>query len=114
MRFSSAGRRWLCRFAARRGRPPKAASARVVRSTTTKPTISSPGAASKRIAELERKIGQQQVELDFFGKPCGRSGSTPSERRSWRDAVYAVIQTMTTSLPQGELTIERMRNWGQS
>ena len=36
-------------------------------------TISSPGAASKRIAELERKIGQQQVELDFFGKPCGRS-----------------------------------------
>jgi len=49
-----------------RGRPPKAASARVVRSTTRKPTISSPDAASKQIAELERKIGQQQVELDFF------------------------------------------------
>jgi transposase-like protein len=25
-----------------------------------------PGAARQRIAELERKIGQQQVELDFF------------------------------------------------
>jgi hypothetical protein len=25
-----------------------------------------PGAARARIAELERKIGQQQVELDFF------------------------------------------------
>ena len=56
-----------------RGRPPKAAPASVVRSTPTKPTISPPDAASKRIAELERKIGQQQVELDFFGKPCGRS-----------------------------------------
>ena len=49
-----------------RGRPPKAAPASVVRSTPTKPTISPPDAASKRIAELERKIGQQQVELDFF------------------------------------------------
>jgi hypothetical protein len=28
--------------------------------------------AQRRIADLERKIGQQQVELDFFGKPCGR------------------------------------------
>lgn len=25
-----------------------------------------PGAAKERIAELERKVGQQQVELDFF------------------------------------------------
>jgi transposase len=25
-----------------------------------------PGAVGRRIAELERKIGQQQVELDFF------------------------------------------------
>jgi transposase len=49
-----------------RGRPPKSASASVVRGTTTKPAISLPDAASKRIAELERKIGQQQVELDFF------------------------------------------------
>ena len=31
-------------------------------------------AARRRNAELERKIGQQQLELDFFGKPCGGSG----------------------------------------
>jgi transposase len=28
--------------------------------------IVAPGAVGQRIAELERKIGQQQVELDFF------------------------------------------------
>jgi transposase-like protein len=27
--------------------------------------------AQRRVAELERKIGQQQVDLDFFGEPCG-------------------------------------------
>jgi transposase-like protein len=31
-------------------------------------------AAACRIAELERKIGQQQLELDFFAQPCGMSG----------------------------------------
>jgi hypothetical protein len=32
-------------------------------------------AARRYIAELEGKVGQQQVELDFFfGKPCGKSG----------------------------------------
>jgi hypothetical protein len=30
--------------------------------------------AREKIAELERKIGQQQVDLDFFGKPCSESG----------------------------------------
>ena len=30
--------------------------------------------AQRRIAELERKIGQQQVDLDFFSEPCGMSG----------------------------------------
>jgi transposase-like protein len=29
--------------------------------------------ARHRIAELERKVGQQHLELDFFGKPCGKS-----------------------------------------
>jgi len=77
-----------------RGRPPKAASASVVRSTTTKPAISSPDAASKRIAELERKIGQQQVELDFFRQalrqvkgarhPSEGAGVTRSTRSSKR------------------------------
>jgi hypothetical protein len=30
--------------------------------------------AQRRIASLERKIGQQQIELDFFSKPCDKSG----------------------------------------
>src|SRR6266566_6226999 len=34
----------------------------------------------------------------------GRGSGLPS----WSAAIYAVIQAMTTSLPQGELTIERM------
>ena len=34
--------------------------------------------------------------------------STPSERRIWRDAIYAVIQVMTPRQLQGEPTIERM------
>ena len=29
----------------------------------------------RRIEELQRKIGQQQLDLDFFARPCGRSGS---------------------------------------
>jgi hypothetical protein len=32
--------------------------------------------AQRRIAALERKIGQQQVELDFFSKPRGKSALT--------------------------------------
>ena len=31
-----------------------------------------------------------------------------SERRAWRRAVYEVIQTMTSSVPQGQVTIERL------
>ncbi|SRR6266851_2732913 len=53
-----------------------------------------PSAARRQIAELERKIGQQQVDLDFFRRalrhveetrraPAGRGGaaSTKSSRR---------------------------------
>lgn len=61
-RFRSGGPEALCG----RGRPPKAASANAARTMTAKPAASPPDAAAKRIAELERKIGQQQVELDFF------------------------------------------------
>ena len=31
-------------------------------------------AARKRIAELERKVGQQELELDFFGEALRRIG----------------------------------------
>ena len=49
--------------------------------------------AQKRIAELERKIGQQQVELDFFqralrqvgaSRPISGPGAKPSTRSSRR------------------------------
>jgi transposase len=50
--------------------------------------------AQRRIAELERKVGQQQVDLDFFqralrhvrerGRPTGAPGATASTRSSKR------------------------------
>jgi transposase len=50
--------------------------------------------AERRIAELERKVGQQQVDLDFFQRalrqvretrrPTGASGATASTRSSKR------------------------------
>ena len=52
------------------------------------------GAAQERIAELERKIGQQQVDLDFFRqalrrvggarRPSAERGAPPSTRSSKR------------------------------
>jgi transposase len=67
-------------FPGRAGRPPKSAQAIVGASTA---------AGAKRIAELERKIGQQQVELDFFRRAlrqvgasvAGAKASTPSSKR---------------------------------
>jgi len=52
------------------------------------------GSARRRIADLERKIGQQQVELDFFQRalrqvrearrPTGAPGAAASTRSSKR------------------------------
>jgi hypothetical protein len=45
-------------------------------------------AARKRIAELERKVGQQALELDFFGEALRRvekaSNAQSSTKRSAR------------------------------
>ncbi len=49
-----------------RGRPPKAVAAVARRRAPVTPAASAAVASSKRVAELERKIGQQEVELDFF------------------------------------------------
>jgi transposase len=59
-----------------------------------RPAVSALSAAQRRIAELERKIGQQQVVLDFFQRalrhvkaarrPSDRSGVTGSTRSSKR------------------------------
>jgi transposase len=76
-----------------RGRPRKSAS---VASAAAAPTASADELtrAKQHIAELERKIGQQHVELDFFRQALrqvrgtrrpsdgsGATASTPSSRR---------------------------------
>jgi transposase len=82
-----------------RGRPPKAEAAGLAASG---PRVKAPAetagaeleAARTRIAELERKVGQQQVELDFFRqalrqvkgarRPSAGPGVTGSTRLSKR------------------------------
>ena len=79
-----------------RGRPPKAGLA--ASGTSAKAPAETPAAeleaARKRVAELERKVGQQQLDLDFFqralrhvgaprqpGTNPGATGSTRSSKR---------------------------------
>jgi transposase len=81
-----------------RGRPPKVAVAGLAASASSKAPAETPAAeleaARERIAELERKVGQQQLELDFFqralrhvgeprqpGTKPGVTGSTRSSKR---------------------------------
>lgn len=80
------------------GRPRKAVvamSTELVEGTAGPPTAGSElMAARQRVAELERKVGQQQLELDFFrralrqvgtsrrpGNAAGAPASTPSSKR---------------------------------
>ena len=49
----------------RHGRPRKGEALRA-RARSRKEALDESVAAARRIAELERKIGQQQVDLDFF------------------------------------------------
>ena len=78
-----------------RGRPRKSAPVVLPEaSPVTAPTMDELARAKQRVAELERKIGQQQVELDFFRQALrqvrgkrrpsdgpGATASTPSCRR---------------------------------
>ena len=67
------------------GRPPGMAAAR-------RATVGPEAAAAQRIAELERKIGQQSLDLDFLRRACKRvkesrrtstgTGATASTERS--------------------------------
>ena len=76
-----------------RGRPRKVVS-RAPPGAGSLPAAADLAAAERRIAELERKIGQQQLELDFFQRalrqvsgrrrPSGGFGATPSMRSSKR------------------------------
>ncbi len=83
-----------------RGRPPKAEAASLIASgAKAQAAVSDTPAteleeARKRIAELERKVGQQQVDLDFFRqalqrvrgarRPSAEPGVTGSTRSSKR------------------------------
>jgi transposase len=49
----------------RAGRPPRADAA-AIEAPIAPADVSDPAEARRRIEELERKIGQQQLELDFF------------------------------------------------
>src|SRR6516164_11790765 len=81
-----------------RGRPRKAEAAGLAASANAGAPAETPAAeleaARKRIAELERKVGQQQLDLDFFqralrhvgaprqpGIAPGVTGSTRSSKR---------------------------------
>jgi transposase len=82
-----------------RGRPAKAEAAGLAASgadaqAPAEPPAAELEAARKRIAELERKVGQQQLDLDFFqralrhvgaprqpGTKPGVTGSTKSSKR---------------------------------
>src|SRR5216683_1956152 len=72
-----------------RGRPPKVVAPAAVASWAVPDDLAT---AQRRIAELERKIGQQQLELDFFQRALrqvrevrrrsGAPGGTASTRSS--------------------------------
>jgi transposase-like protein len=57
-----------------RGRPPKLVQAEPPDATAAAPPEGELTKAQRRIAELERKIGQQQVELDFFRQALRQVG----------------------------------------
>src|ERR1700704_2311925 len=66
-----------------------------------------------RGARADCRTGAQDrpatVGTGFFSASLAASrGSTPAERRAWRAGIYAVIATLMSPRPQGELTVERM------
>ena len=64
-------------------------------------------AAAKRIAELERKVGEQGLEIDFFRRALRHTKArTAPERRAWRLGIFALIHALMP--PQGRLPIDRM------
>ena len=61
----------------------------------------------KRIAELERLVAPQALEIDFFKGALQRVGGTaPEARTDFRRGVYEQIRQVDGQ--QGELTVERM------
>ena len=46
---------------------------------------------AERIAELERKVGQQAMEIDFLKSLAAFQGASPTTRRQWRCRIYQQI-----------------------
>ena len=55
--------------------------------------------AQARIAELERKIGKQQMDIDFFSRSLAAHRRVGDQDQ--RDVIYAVIETMNAPETQG-------------
>ena len=70
------------------GRPRKVAAGPVATAAAQAPIE----AAQRRIAELERKVGQQQVDLDFFRQALQQVRGT----RRPRDALGATASTKSS------------------
>jgi transposase InsO family protein len=75
---------------------------------TGSPPAQLPTPAAADVAALERKVVQQALDLDFFRAALQHLAARrrPTDRRLWRDGIYAVIQAQT--LRQGTIGIERM------
>lgn len=82
------------RFRDRRGRPTASEAASMASSRAGAGEVEGLARARRRIAELERKVGQQQLDLDFFraalrrferlrqeDRRPGAPASSPSSRR---------------------------------
>ncbi len=61
----------------------------------------------KQAQQLKRLLAEKTLEVDFFQRCLAESrGSTPEERRFWRDGIYDQIREVMSL--QGSLSIERM------
>ena len=79
---------------------------RLTEAPSAQPLADGIEAKQRRIAELERKIGQQLGTGFFSCSLAACQGTTPAERRGWRDGVYALIHAETPW--QGDTEIERI------
>ena len=60
---------------------------------------------AERITELERKIGQQAMEIDFLKKSLAAfQGASPAHRRQWRYQLYEQIREAT----EAEAAVNRL------
>jgi transposase len=67
--------------------------------------------AEGRVAELERKIGQQALEIDFWKAACSASRNSGCCRLDWKSAVYRKVQEEVKA--ERGLTIERVVELGR-